>query len=134
MNIDEDAVKACADLVGRTGARQFQIGYLDDEPPCGWYAYAQYKGARISAEDYPGPVEAADALVRKLLTGARCKCGKLVALSDDGAIAYGGLMTDGSTWTHAEATAAGQCRWTRMGPRWEAGCSQGKKPDGSGKK
>ena len=28
MNLDEDAVKACADLVGRTGATEFQIGYL----------------------------------------------------------------------------------------------------------
>jgi len=37
---DRDKVVACADLVGRSGARQFQIGYLNDEPPHAWYAHA----------------------------------------------------------------------------------------------
>src|SRR6202035_2515601 len=37
---DEDAVKACADLVGRTGAKSFECGYLRDNVPAeqaGWY-------------------------------------------------------------------------------------------------
>ncbi len=45
MNLDQDAVTACADLVGRTGATNFTIGYLhDDVPPdqAAWYAHAQF--------------------------------------------------------------------------------------------
>lgn len=131
MNLDQDAVIACADLVGRAGATEFQIGYLHDDVPAdqaGWYAHAQYKGARITAEDHPGPAEAADALACQLLAGARCRCGRLVALSDHGAVAFEGQMADGSTWSVEEARAAGQCRWRRVGPRWEMGCPDGETP------
>ena len=123
-NLDEDAVLACADLVGRTGAKEFRIGYLNDDAPNQWYARASYKGTRITEQDYRGPSEAADALSRRLLTGAKCThCGGLVALSGAGAVAYGSpVMADGSRWTAAEAAAAGQCRWRRMGPKWVMGC------------
>lgn len=125
-DIDQDAITACADLVGRTGAKEFQIGYLNDEPPHKWYAHAQWKGARIGVEDHAGPVEAADALCRRLLTGAKCTgCGGLVALSDAGATAFRNpVMADGSTWSAEEAAAATQCRWRRMGPKWVMGCRQ----------
>lgn len=115
---------ACTDLVGRTGAKEFQLGYLHDEPPHQWYAQAQYKGARIIEENHAGPSEAADALSRRLLTGARCAhCGGLVALSGSGAVAYQNpVMADGREWTAADAAAAGQCRWHRMGPKWVMGC------------
>ena len=128
MTLDEDAVMACADLVGRTGAREFRIGYLSDDPPYGWYAHASYRGARISTGDHPRPAEAADALCRRLLTGAKCTgCGGLVALSGSGAVAFDSpAMADGSTWTAEEAAATEQCRWRRMGPKWVMGC----KPDG----
>lgn len=121
---DGDAVMAAADLVRRTGATGMQIGYLNDEPPHEWYAYAQYRGSRISVDGHPGPVEAADALSRRLLTGARCQCGALVALSDIGALAYETtVMTDGSTWDLKTASEAGQCRWTRRGAHWVRGCA-----------
>jgi hypothetical protein len=122
--IDQDAVTACADLVGRTGATGLEIGYLNDDPPHLWYAHAQFRGARISVEDQPGPVEAADALCRRLLAGAQCQhCHGLVALSDDGAFAYrSATMVNGRKWTAEEAAAAGQCRWRRMGDRWVRGC------------
>lgn len=122
--LDEDAIMACADLVGRTGATEFRIGYLNDFPPHEWYAHARYKGTRITEGNCAGPSEAADALCRRLLTGAKCThCGGLVALSGAGAVAYGSpVMADGSRWTAAEAAAAGQCRWRRMGPKWVMGC------------
>jgi len=44
VNLDEDALIAAADLVGRTGATGFEIGYLHDDVPAekaGWYAHAQ---------------------------------------------------------------------------------------------
>lgn len=121
--LDEDAVIACVDLVGRTGATDFEIGYVNDEPPHAWYAHAQFRGARITAEDHSGPVEAADALARRLLAGARCRCGRLVALTDAGAVAVDGHLVDGTAWTAADAQKAGQCRWTRQGRRWEMGCA-----------
>jgi hypothetical protein len=100
--LDEDAVIACFDLAGRTGAQGAEIGYLNDEPPHGWYAHAKYRGARIVVEDLDGPVEAADALARRLLAGGKCThCKRTVVLSGDGLV----------------------CRWRRMGPRWERGCA-----------
>jgi hypothetical protein len=121
-----NVVIACADLVGRAGARQFQIGYVHDDVPvdqAGWYAHAQYRGARIQVTDQRGPAQAADALARRILTGAQCRCGRLAALSADGAVAYEDVaMADGTRWTAAEARAAGQCLWRRLGQRWEPSC------------
>jgi hypothetical protein len=128
--LDEDALIAAADLVGRTGAQGFEIGFLHDDVPAaeaGWYCHAQYRGARVIAEG-AGPVEAAEALARRLLEGGRCRCGRLVALSDDGAVAFGGRMTDGSTWPLEQAAAAGQCRWSRYGRRWVSACGAGSSP------
>jgi hypothetical protein len=134
FNLDEDALMAAADLVGRTGAREFQIGFTNDDDgitvaEMGWYCHAQYQGTRI-IEEGAGPVEAAEALARRLLSGAKCKrCGKLVALSDDGAVAWDSVaLADGTTWTVEEARAAGQCRWTRMGRTWVSACGAGQPP------
>jgi hypothetical protein len=128
--LDEDAVAACADLVGRTGAKQLQIGHVHEGVPveqAGWFAHAQYRGARITVESHIGPAEAADALSRRLLTGAQCfHCKGLVALSDGGAMAYNATLVDGREWTVEQARAAGQCRWRRLGARWVRGCE----PDG----
>jgi hypothetical protein len=120
----QDAVVAAADLVNRAGARQFEIGYLNDEDDPAfatagpqWWAHAQYSGTRIIVEGFDRPDQAAEALAQKLLTGAKCRCGKLVALSDGGALFTSGQMADGSTWTPEQARAAGQCRWRRAGSR-----------------
>lgn len=126
--MDDDALAAAVDLIGRTGAQGFEIGYLHDDVPieaAGWYAHAQYRGARITEENHRGPIEAAEALARQLLTGAMCNhCKKLVALSDDGAVAFNGTLLDGTRWTAEQARAAGQCRWRRVGPRWVRGCER----------
>lgn len=128
--IDEDGVRAAADLCDRAGARSFEIGYLNDEGTeaflergAEWYAQALYKGTRVIAEGHALPDGAADALARRMLTGARCRCGALVAMSDEGAVAFpGAQMADGSVWSEADIHEAGQCRWTRRGSRWEPGC------------
>jgi hypothetical protein len=128
IEMDEDAIKACADLAGRTGAKEFQIGYLHDDVPAdeaGWYAHIKLKGTRITVEAKAGPVEAADALAEKILTGGQCfHCKKLVALSPKGAVAFDGHLADGTPWTVAAARKAGQCLWTRVGPRWVRGCEE----------
>lgn len=110
MSFDEDALVAAAHLVGRSGARGFTVGDLHDDPKNpdqphptkpGWYALAQYRGARITSEDHRDPVAAAEALVRRLFEGAVCRrCGNPIVLNDH---------DDG-------------CRWTRVGKRWEPGC------------
>lgn len=126
-----DQVMAAADLCGRAGARAFQIGYLHDDVPsvdAAWYAHAQYRGARIIAENYRSPGDAAEALARKLLMGARCSCGRLVALHPGGAIAFERpMMADGSTWTLDDARRAGQCTWTRHGARWDRDCDRARR-------
>lgn len=139
-DLDQDALDAAVDLVGRSGARGFEVGYVHEGVPvaeAGWYAHAQYGGARITTEDHRGPVEAAEALARRLLTGAKCThCGGLVALRDDGAMAWPGQLigmgqlqgvkdaphaADGP-WDAEAIRAAGQCRWRRMGAKWVRGC------------
>ena len=98
-----DAVMACADLVGRAGARDFEIGYMHDDVPvedAGWYAVAAYQGARIMTDGHRSPTTAAMALAERLLIGATCRCRQPVALSDD----------------------RPGCRWRLVGQRWEPGC------------
>lgn len=99
----EDAVVACADLVGRTGASGFEIGHLREDVPAeeaGWYAVASFKSARFVADEHRSPSAAAIGLAERLLRGAACRCGNQVALSD----------------------SASGCRWRLMGKRWEPGC------------
>lgn len=103
-HLNDDIVTACADLVGRAGAREFEIGYLHDDVPveeAGWYAHATYQGARIQVQDHRSPTAAALALAERLLHNARCRCGNTVTLSDD---------------------QPGRCRWRLLGARWEPGC------------
>ena len=129
---DLDVVLACIELVGRSGGRNFQIGYLHDDMPIAeadWWAHAQYRGARIGVEHQPGPAAAANALAIEVLTGAKCQCGSLVQLSGDGAMFQGtadkpARLADGTTWTLAEAERAGQCRWVREGRSWVKGCER----------
>jgi hypothetical protein len=125
---DGDAVKACADLVGRTGAKEFECGYVHEDVPAdqaGWFATAVYKGAKITEQDKASPAEACDALAERLLSGAQCQhCHGLVALTDEGAFAYrSAVLATGQRWDAADAARAPQCRWTRAGGRWERGCT-----------
>jgi hypothetical protein len=124
---DEDAVKACADLVGRTGAKSFECGYVNEGVPvaeAGWFATAMYKGAKVIVEDQASPAEACDALAVKLLSGAQCQhCKGLVSLSAGGAFAFRkATLATGERWDAEDAAKAPQCRWTRAGARWERGC------------
>ncbi|WP_018502917.1 hypothetical protein [Parafrankia discariae] len=121
--IQRDIILATANLVGRTGARGFEVGHLDDDPTNPrWWASAEYKSARIIADDHPTPEAAAEGLARRLLTGARCRCGRLTALSPDGAVAVDATMADGTRWTVEQARQAGQCLWVRDGPQWNPSC------------
>lgn len=121
-----DILIATADLVGRSGARNFEIGYLhDDAENPGWWAHADFGGHRIIVEDFRDPILACWALSNKILTGAKCKCGRLVALSDEGAFAFvEATMMDGTTMTAEDALNMEQCRWYRIGDRWHRECEK----------
>lgn len=126
---DQDAVLAAIDLVGRTGATGFEFGYLHEHVPteeAAWYAHAQYRGARITEENHRGPVEATEALARRLLVGGMCThCRGLITLSSSGAFAYkASTLIDGTTWNAEQAASAPQCRWTRVGAHWKRGCER----------
>lgn len=102
--MNTDVIIACADLIDRAGGKGMSLGYTGDpEGPAanaGWYAYAEYQGARITVEDHASPSAAAHALAERILTGATCRYGQPATLSD---------------------TTPG-CRWTLQGKRWEPGC------------
>lgn len=129
---DDDRLVAAVMLIGHTGAKDFEVGYLHDNVPtekADWWAKAQYRGARITVEHHAGPVEAAEALAKRLLTSAKCQwCNGLVTLDPLGAMAWpGASMVDGSQMPQerAEIEAMGQCLWRRSGKRWEPGCIHG---------
>lgn len=110
IDVDDDALIAATDLAKRSGATEFEIGYLRDEETeghpvrfedAGWYAKCNYKGVELNSGEKSRPDEAADALSRRILSGGQCThCKKTVTLS-----------------SHSEG-----CHWRRMGERWERGC------------
>lgn len=132
QRLDEVRLLAASLLVGHTGARDLEFGYLHDGVPleqADWWATANYGGTKLTVEHKTGPVEAVEGLAIRLLTGAKCRwCQGLVALNREGAVAYpGGPMLDGTTMPEDPADIAklGQCLWRRNGRRWEPGCLHG---------
>ncbi|AEM88954.1 hypothetical protein [Streptomyces violaceusniger] len=124
----DNVIQATADLCERAGARGFEIGFLHDDVPAedaAWFAAAQFRGARKIAENHRGPADAAFALAADILTGGKCRCGKLVSLTEGGAIAYGKshLAHGLGEWTAQQAQAAGQCRWRLVKNRWQSSCN-----------
>lgn len=130
--LDEQAY-AAMDLVGRSGARKLEIGYLNEDAELSedadWYAQALFQGERIIAEHHRGPSQALEALATRLLTGAKCtNCDGLVALSPYGAFAFpreecDSHFTDGSqAWTQEQLEQVHMCLWQRKGTEWLAGC------------
>jgi hypothetical protein len=122
-----DAIKACADLVSRTGAKSFECGYVHEGVPvsgAGWYATAMYQGARITAEDKSSPAGACYALAVRLLAGAQCQhCKGLVALVSSGAFAFQeATLTSGERWDASDAAKTSQCLWRLVGDQWIRGC------------
>jgi len=103
--LETDAIVAAASLAAGSGCKAFEIGYLDETAKvedARWYATATYQGAKIMVEDRKSPDEAADALARRILSGADCNhCHKTVTLG---------------------RTHPSQCRWYRDADRWIVGC------------
>lgn len=131
--LDEDALVAAVDLVGRAGAQGFEVGFLHDDVPsaeAAWWAHAQYRGARLAVENQIGPVEAAEALAHRILDGGMCThCGGLITLTGVGAMFYPNAVSPipgMAPLTEEQARSRPQCRWIRQGPKWMRGCDQGR--------
>lgn len=104
-----DRIIAAVDLIGRSGARSLEFGYLWDDVPvdqAGWWAHATYRGRRVMVDsDLAGPAEALEALTLRILDGAECQlCHQTVSLPP-------------------HDLALGTCRWYRSGARWQPGCT-----------
>lgn len=121
-------LRADVDLIGRTGARDCDVGYGPDDAIAStarWHAIAQYSGGRqVRMEDHPTAISATTALASRLLNGGQCQiCGSLVALTQAGAFAYSkAVLMDGRPWDAETAAAAGQCQWQRRGGVWISAC------------
>jgi hypothetical protein len=75
---------AAIDLIGRSGARNFQIRYSDDVEPLVWVADAEWPPAgRLCGAGFT-PTEAAMALLDSAVDGGLCAhCGKPSGVTDD---------------------------------------------------
>lgn len=130
IDLNDDAVCANYELIGRTGAKALEVGYLDDDPPHRWYAHAEYRGTRITVENCAGPAEAVEALAVRLVHGGRCQgCRRLVG-AVDGPVPVGTIIGEATPADADVEKTRGVCRWTRQGRTWVRGCGN-PAPDGS---
>ena len=67
----QDMLTAAVDMVGRTGAAQFQLRYSDDEPPTVWMAIAQW-GEAWEVGAAIDPAQAAVRLLETVVDGGWC--------------------------------------------------------------
>jgi len=123
----DEALIASVDMIGRTGARQLQFGFANDSAEtvaeADWWASAYYRGARIMVQHETDALAAVAGLVRKLLQGAYCKCGRVVTLYEHWATVGNKEVLHGrGFWSKQEQVNAGSCRWSRRGARWESSC------------
>jgi hypothetical protein len=93
-----DAMVALAELVGRSGASTFEV-FEDEDGRV--LAVVHFQGARVMMDGANGN-EVALKMATRLLTGAQCKCTKLVTL--DPAFSKNG------------------CHWRLEGRSWQPGC------------
>ena len=67
-----DFVVAAVDQIGRSGATEFECGWLEDDGTRSW-ATARYRGTRIMVDEQPDIVTAIGELLGKVLFGAECQ-------------------------------------------------------------
>ena len=75
---------AATDLVRRTGAKQVQVRYQDDEEPTVWIAVALYADERVEVAAGMNPVRAMLRLCETLVDGGICThCHRPTGLEPD---------------------------------------------------
>lgn len=111
-----DAIVASAELVGRAGGKDFEVGFLDEDAPieqARWWASATFNGAKVIVDEQPSGALACELLARKLLDGGMCThCKRVVRIRPQGYV--------DPAWNLGKGTKA--CSWERVGPTWKRGC------------
>jgi hypothetical protein len=83
----DDVTQACLQLIGKTGARDFQLRWSDDRHPLVWIAVAEYESTGTEVVAATGgltPREAIYRLVEALMDGGVCThCSRPTGVSDD---------------------------------------------------
>lgn len=107
---DEDRLLAAVDMIGRSAARQLEVGWDDDtDPPGDWWAAARFRGTRVFVEHHATADDAVEALLFLLLEGAQCVlCGRHATVP-------GARYSDGRP----------ACEYRRVGAWWVRGCDGG---------
>jgi len=72
MSEDEDKLKAAIEFIRRTGARQVQVRYSDDERPTVWFVVAKYPKNHYEMDAALTPLRAALRLCERLCDGGMC--------------------------------------------------------------
>jgi hypothetical protein len=132
--LDEDRMLAAVEVIGRAGATNFEVGYLDDEVPsemARWWASAKWRGTKVLVEDETGPDVAAEALAFKVIVPGQCvHCGRTITvrrIDDDGTpLIYtisGHPLLDEDAIEETGLDAL--CVWNRRGRHWLRGCDGG---------
>lgn len=81
---DDPRMLAAIELLRRTGMRQFQVRYDDDEEPVVWMAVAVYDEGRFDVGAGASPVLAVFRLCDQLIDGGTCThCGRPTGFSPD---------------------------------------------------
>lgn len=106
---NRDRMLAASNAIGRSGAKELEIGHLEDGVPVAlarWYATARYQGAKVSADEHSSPIAAVEDLLRRILVGGGCvKCQRPITLPDQ-----------------ADAGSPDRCTWVRHDDMWVPGC------------
>lgn len=82
MNTQEkEKLQAAIDFIRRTGARQIQVRYSDDEQPVIWFVVAVYSDGRTEVDAASDPLQAGLRLAERLADGGKCThCNRPVGL------------------------------------------------------
>lgn len=81
---DEDKFLAGVKMIQRTGARQFQLRWSDDEEPTIWFAVGIYDDGNAEADASLSPFRAVLRLCERLVDGGHCThCRRPTGLDPD---------------------------------------------------
>ena len=83
LGTDKDKFLAAVDMVKRTGAKQFQLRWSDDEEPLVWFAVAVYRNTS-EADASLSPLRAVLRLLERVCDGGICMhCNRATGLDPD---------------------------------------------------
>lgn len=109
LQVEKEALLAGINLVGRTGAKDIEFGYLDDDVAdwrdARWWAKAQYQGRRVDVENQRGPAQAVELLAKTLCEGGTCvHCGRETTIG--------------------RTVSQRKCAYVRIGDTYKRGCAR----------